>query len=251
MREVRLIDENGEQLGVLPTPEAMRVARERGMDLVEVAPMSAPPVCRLMDYGRFKYEQTKKERDAKKHSTKVELKEVRLRPKTDDHDIDFKTKNVLRFLKEGDKVKVTLMFRGREMAHPQIGRTILEGVAEAVRDLGQVERMPLMEGRTMTMIISPLKSKLPAGSGVATAPPAAPAATGEPAPVPPARPATAPAPAAGPAATPAAAPTHGATPSAGPAAAPTPAAGPAAPAPRPGPAARPASSPSSAPAASN
>jgi translation initiation factor IF-3 len=184
VREVRLIDENGEQLGVKPTPEALQLARERGVDLVEVAPMATPPVCRLMDYGRFKYEQTKKERDARKHATKVELKEVRLRPKTDDHDIAFKTRNVQRFLEEGDKVKVTLLFRGREMAHPQIGRTILENVAEQVRSLGQVERMPLMEGRTMTMIISPLKSKVapaasppPAGAATPAAPaPAAPAA---------------------------------------------------------------------------
>lgn len=168
VREVRLIDENGEQLGVLPTSEALRIARDRGLDLVEVAPMATPPVCRLMDYGRYKYEQTKRERDARKHATKVELKEVRLRPKTDEHDIDFKTRAVQRFLKDGDKVKVTLMFRGREMAHPQIGRQILEQMAEAVREFGQVERMPLMEGRTMTMILAPLKTK---------ASPAAPAAT--------------------------------------------------------------------------
>jgi translation initiation factor IF-3 len=144
---------------VQPTPEALRIARERGLDLVEVAPLATPPVCRLMDYGRFKYEQTKKERDARKHATKVELKEVRLRPKTDEHDIAFKTRAVQRFLEEGDKVKVTLLFRGREMAHPQIGRGILESLAESVRNLGQVERMPLMEGRTMTMIITPLKTK--------------------------------------------------------------------------------------------
>jgi translation initiation factor IF-3 len=167
---VRLIDENSEQLGVVPTIEALRIAREKNLDLVEVAPMAAPPVCRLMDYGRFKYEQTKKERDARKNATKVELKEVRLRPKTDDHDINFKTRAIQRFLEEGDKVKVTLVFRGREMAHPQIGRTILEGMAEKIRNLGQVERMPLLEGRQMTMIISPLKSKVPAGAAAANAP---------------------------------------------------------------------------------
>jgi len=164
VREVRLIDENGEQLGVIPTPEALRIARERNLDLVEVAPMAAPPVCRLMDYGRFKYEQTKKEREARKHATKVELKEVRLRPKTDEHDIDFKARAIQRFLEEGDKVKVTLMFRGREMAHPQIGRSILEGLAERVRGQGQVERMPLLEGRQMHMILSPLKAKAPPSS---------------------------------------------------------------------------------------
>src|SRR3954468_12951841 len=184
VREVRLIDENSEQLGVVPTIEALRIAREKNLDLVEVAPMAAPPVCRLMDYGRFKYEQTKKERDARKNSTKVELKEVRLRPKTDDHDIAFKTRNVQRFLEEGDKVKVTLLFRGREMAHPQIGRTILEAVAEQVRSLGQVERMPLLEGRTMTMIISPLKSKAGAPPAPAPAPvkPSAPGAAAAPVP---------------------------------------------------------------------
>jgi translation initiation factor IF-3 len=177
VREVRLINENGEQLGVKPTPEALQLARESGLDLVEVAPMATPPVCRLMDYGRFKYEQTKKERDARKHATKVELKEVRLRPKTDEHDIAFKTRNVQRFLEEGDKVKVTLLFRGREMAHPQIGRTILENVAEQVRSLGQVERMPLMEGRTMTMILSPLKSKSGSAGAAPPSPPPSGAAT--------------------------------------------------------------------------
>ena len=187
---MRVIDENGEQLGVLPTLDALRVARERGLDLVEVAPTAAPPVCRLMDYGRYKYEQTKKERDARKHATKVELKEVRLRPKTDEHDIAFKTRAVQRFLEDGDKVKVTLLFRGREMAHPQIGRGILETVAERVRTLGQVERMPLMEGRSMTMIITPLKSKAPAA-----APPSAPPgpAGAAPSPAPAAPPAPAPA----------------------------------------------------------
>ena len=197
VREVRVIDENGEQLGVLPTLDALRIGRERGLDLVEVAPTDIPPVCRLMDYGRYKYEQTKKERDTRKNATKVEIKEVRLRPKTDDHDIAFKTRNIQRFLEEGDKVKVTLVFRGREMAHPQIGRGILESIAEQVRSLGQVERMPLMEGRMMTMIIQPLKSKQPASAaapaasaptpsaappaGVPAAPPTAPPATPAPA----------------------------------------------------------------------
>jgi translation initiation factor IF-3 len=171
VREVRLIGEDGEQLGVLPTSEALRIARDRGLDLVEVAPTATPPVCRLMDYGRYKYEQTKKERDARKHATRIELKEVRLRPKTDEHDLDFKTRAVQRFLKEGDKVKVTLMFRGREMAHPQIGRQILEQVAEAVREFGQVERMPLLEGRAMTMILAPLKTR-PAATPAPTAAPA-------------------------------------------------------------------------------
>ncbi len=193
--EVRLIDEDGAQLGVVPTVQALEMARTRDLDLVEVAANAVPPVCKLLDYGRFKYEQTKKERDARKNSTRVELKEVRLRPKTDDHDIAFKTRAVQRFLEDGDKVKVTLLFRGREMAHPQIGRGILETVAEQVRTLGQVERMPLMEGRTMTMIISPLKSKVPASAHAAPAHAApAPAAPAPAAPAPGARAAAAPAP---------------------------------------------------------
>ena len=155
VREVRLIDENGEQLGVVATPEALRVARERNLDLVEVAPMAAPPVCRLMDYGRFKYEQTKKERDARKNATKVELKEVRLRPKTDDHDINFKAKAIQRFLEEGDKVKVTLRFRGREMVHQELGVAVLDRVKSDLNELAKVEAHPRMEGRQMTMVMAP------------------------------------------------------------------------------------------------
>lgn len=162
IREVRLIGDDGEQLGVVPTFEALQIARERGLDLVEVAPTAVPPVARLLDYGRFKYEQEKKDREARKNQKIVLMKEVRLRPKTDEHDIDFKSKQIERFVEEGDRVKVTLRFRGREMAHPGLGRQLLEEVAQRVKDVAAVERMPLMEGNTMTMILT--KAKAAAGA---------------------------------------------------------------------------------------
>lgn len=153
-REIRLIGEDGEQLGIMSVAEALRVARERELDLVEVAPTAVPPVCRLMDYGRYKYEQTKKEREAKKTQKIVLLKEVRLRPKTDEHDVQFKTRTIQRFLEEGDKVKVTVRFRGREMAHPQLGRQVLEEIISSLKSLAVVERTPVIEGKTMSMILS-------------------------------------------------------------------------------------------------
>lgn len=155
---MRLIGENGEQLGVVPTIEALGIARAKGVDLVEVAPTAVPPVCRLLDYGRFKYEQEKKEREARKNQKAVLMKEVRLRPKTDEHDVSFKSKQIERFVEEGDKVKVTLRFRGREMVHPNVGRALLEEVAERVKAVAMVERMPLMEGNTMTMILVKAKT---------------------------------------------------------------------------------------------
>jgi translation initiation factor IF-3 len=153
-----LIGDNGEQLGVLPTFEALQIARERGLDLVEVAPTAVPPVCRLMDYGRFKYEQEKKDREARKNQKITLMKEIRLRPKTDEHDIDFKAKQIERFVEEGDRVKVTLRFRGREIAHPGVGRQLLEDMANRVKEFAAVERMPLMEGNTMTMILTKAKT---------------------------------------------------------------------------------------------
>jgi len=128
------------------------------LDLVEVAPTAVPPVARLLDYGRFKYEQEKKDREARKNQKIVLMKEVRLRPKTDEHDIDFKSKQIERFIEEGDRVKVTLRFRGREMAHPGLGRQLLEEVADRVKTVAAVERMPLMEGNTMTMILTKAKA---------------------------------------------------------------------------------------------
>ncbi len=151
---MRVIGEEGEQLGVIPTVEALRMARERNVDLVEVAPTAIPPVVRLMDYGRFKYEQTRKEREARKNQKTVNIKEVRLTPKTDDHDLDFKTRAIQRFLEEGDKVKVSIRFKGREMAHPQLGRQLLDDIAKKLESTASIERTPVMEGRIMSIILS-------------------------------------------------------------------------------------------------
>lgn len=154
-----MVDENNAQLGVLPTFQALNLARERGLDLVEVAPTAVPPVCRILDYGKFKYEQSKKERDARKNQKQVQLREIRMKPKIDDHDIDFKTRTVEKLLKEGDKVKVTVMFRGREVTHPQIGRALLERIYAKVKDTGSLEKSPSLEGRHMTMILTPGAAK--------------------------------------------------------------------------------------------
>ncbi|GIW05246.1 MAG: hypothetical protein KatS3mg060_0051 [Dehalococcoidia bacterium] len=154
-REVRLIGENGEQLGILTLPQALQYARDRNLDLVEVAPTAVPPVCRLMDYARWKYEQAKKEREARKNQKSVLIKEVRFRPKIDDHDIDFKVKQILRFLGEGDKVKANVLFRGREMAHPQIAKQLLDSVLAQVKPFAVVEKPASMEGRSMSMILAP------------------------------------------------------------------------------------------------
>jgi len=159
VREVRLIGEDGEQLGIMPTLQALELARSKDLDLVEVAPNVVPPVCRLLDYGRFKYEQTKKEREARKNQKIVELKEVRLRPKIGEHDFEAKARRAEKFLEEGDKVKVTVLFRGRELAHPQLGRELLEQMAERLKDVSVVERSPMTEGRTLFMILT--KGKTP------------------------------------------------------------------------------------------
>jgi translation initiation factor IF-3 len=135
------------------------MARERGLDLVEVAPNAIPPVCRLMDYGKYRYEQSRKERESRKHQTTVELKEVRIRPKIDDHDLDTKGRQAARFLDAGDKVKVSVLFRGREMAHPEIGKGLLDQLSEGLRSHGSIEQAPKIEGRTMTMILAPLRQK--------------------------------------------------------------------------------------------
>lgn len=140
--------------------QALEMARERGLDLVEVAPNAIPPVCRLMDYGKYRYEQSRKERESRKHQTTVELKEVRIRPKIDDHDLETKGRNAAKFLDAGNKVKVSVLFRGREMAHPEIGRGLLEQLIEILREHGSVEQAPRIEGRTMTAIFAPLKQKL-------------------------------------------------------------------------------------------
>lgn len=139
----------------MATLEALRIAGERGLDLVEVAPTATPPVCRLMDYGKYKYEQTKKEREAKKNQKIVLLKEMRLRPKIAEGDLDFKTRLVQKFLEEGDKVKVTIVFRGRELAHPQLGRELLDTMVDKLKGVASLERQPLMEGKAMSMILAP------------------------------------------------------------------------------------------------
>lgn len=153
-REVRLIDENGEVVGLMSSMQANQIARERNLDLVEVSPMAVPPVCRLMDYGRFKYEQQKKENEARKRQKTSELKEIRMRPKTDDHDMAVKARKVEEFLGEGDKVKVAVVFRGREMAHPDLGRRLLDQMIVDLKNVAAVERPPMLEGRMMSMILT-------------------------------------------------------------------------------------------------
>ena len=156
-REVRLIGPSGDQLGIKPVPEALRMARGLELDLVEVAPNANPPVCRIMDYGKFKYEEGQKAKDARKKSTNVSVKEVKYRPKIGKGDFDTKTRNVIRFIEEGHKVKITLQFRGREMAHPELGTKILDEVLAAVGPAAKVDTQARLEGRNMSMTLSPDK----------------------------------------------------------------------------------------------
>jgi translation initiation factor IF-3 len=151
---VRVIDEEGNQLGVMPTANALRMAQERGFDLVEVAPTASPPVTRLLDYGQFKYEQARKEKEARRHQKSVEFKEVRLRVKIGKGDFDTKVKRAIRFLSEGDRVKVAVQFRGREVSHAYIGRDLLDRFAEQVAEYGSVDRAPVLEGRSMSMVLT-------------------------------------------------------------------------------------------------
>ncbi len=157
--EVRVITHDGEQLGVLSLREALEAAEARQLDLVEVSPMATPPVCRIMDYGKFKYQQSKKQQEAKKKQVQVQVKEVKIRPKTDDHDLDFKVKHVRRFLEEGNKAKVTLVFRGREITHQDIGRSVIEKFAAELADIAVVEVQPRVDGRQMFMIVAPKAKK--------------------------------------------------------------------------------------------
>lgn len=159
IREVRLIDEEGQQIGIIATRDAMEMARSKGLDLVEVAPNAVPPVCRIMDYGKFRYEQSRKERESRRHQHVIELKEVRIRPKIDDHDLETKGRQAAKFLDAGDKVKMTVLFRGREMAHPDIGKALLDQLADMLRPHGTIEQTPRLEGRAMTMMLNPLKQK--------------------------------------------------------------------------------------------
>ncbi|KAA5602980.1 translation initiation factor IF-3 [Blastochloris sulfoviridis] len=155
IREVQLIDQNGSNLGVTPTFEALKLAEEAGLDLVEVAPNSSPPVCKILDYGKYKFLEQKKAAEARKNQKIVEVKEIKLRPGIDDHDYDVKMKAMKRFFEEGDKVKVTLRFRGREMAHQDLGAKLLDRVKDDVGPLAKVEQDPKMEGKQMIMILAP------------------------------------------------------------------------------------------------
>jgi len=153
--EGRVIDGEGKQVGILAIRDALRLAEEQGLDLVEVAPGAAPPVCRIMNFGKYKYQQSKRTQEARKHQTVVQVKEVKFRPRTEEHDFQFKLRHVKRFLDEGDKVKVTLLFRGREIAHPEFGREMLSRILEELKDQIVVEQSPRLEGRNMVMILSP------------------------------------------------------------------------------------------------
>lgn len=147
--------EDGTQLGILSRDEALRLAEEKGLDLVEIAARSSPPVCRIMDYGRFKYEQSKKQKAARKHASSMELKEIKFRPKTEQHDMDFKVGHVRRFLEEGNKCRLVIVFRGREITHPETGLRVLNRVVEATQDIAAVEVRPSLEGKRMIMILGP------------------------------------------------------------------------------------------------
>jgi translation initiation factor IF-3 len=148
---------DGEQLGIMPTDKARAIAQEQGTDLVEVAPNAKPPVCRLMDYGKYLYEAQKRERDARKTQTKVEIKEIRLRPKTSDHDINYKVKQARGFLERGAKVRVRLRFRGREVTHPEVALELMSKIAEDLKDVSEIEKRPSKDGMTMLMILTPNK----------------------------------------------------------------------------------------------
>ena len=157
--EVRLIGKKGEQLGVFPLREALEIAREQNLDLVEVAPQADPPVCRLLDYGKYSYERARKAREARKQQKPVEVKEIRFRPKTGEHDVNFKVNRMRGFLEEGYKVKVRVLFRGREITHPEIAQEMLSKIATGLKDIAAVELYPRMEGRSMFMILTPTGKK--------------------------------------------------------------------------------------------
>ncbi len=151
---MRVIDDNGEQLGIMPPQQALVIAKQKELDLVEVSPTASPPVCRILDFGRYQYQEQKRAREAKKHQKTMELKEIKFRPKVDEHDYQFKKKHIERFLGDGDKVKATIFFRGREMAHPDIGRRILKRLVDELGELATQETVPRMEGNTMHTILS-------------------------------------------------------------------------------------------------
>ena len=154
-KEIRLIDENGEQLGIMSSRDAQKIADERKLDLVKIAPTAKPPVCRIMDYGKYKFDQAKKEKEARKKQKTVDVKELRLSPSIDTHDVQVKVKKAKEFLKNGDKVKVSIRFRGREIGHSKVGMTILENFAEQTSEFGMIDKEPKMEGKSLVMFLAP------------------------------------------------------------------------------------------------
>jgi translation initiation factor IF-3 len=181
---VRLIGPNNEQLGVVPTQRALAHAQDLGFDLVEIAPNSTPPVARILDFGKYRYAEQQKAKEAKKRQRSVTWKEIRITPKIDEHDIETKIKSASKFLDEGDKLKVTVRFRGRELAHPDRGRVLLLQVADRLKDHGIVERMPLLEGRSMIMVMNPIRRDAQGAPAPQTPPPTTPPAAGPAAPGP-------------------------------------------------------------------
>ncbi len=177
VREVRLVDPDGQQLGIKPLPEALSIARDLDLDLVEVAPNAAPPVCRIMDYGKFKFDEAQKAKESRRKAVNVGVKEMKYRPKIGPGDFDTKTRQVAKFLDEGHKVKLTIMFRGREVFHPELGKKILDRVAETIGDGGKVEAEPRLDGRNMTMVLAPQKRSKPSEPKVVDAPAASEAPT--------------------------------------------------------------------------
>ena len=174
VREVSVIDDDGEHIGTLPTEEALNMARDQDLDLVEVAPNANPPVCRIMDYGKHKYKASKKAHEAKKKQKIIHVKEVKFRPNTDRHDFDFKLRNVKRFLENGDKAKVVIFFKGREIVHREFGMRVLERVVEATEDTAVIEQQAKQEGRTLVMILAPKNTKTKKGGMIKTQPVAKP-----------------------------------------------------------------------------
>ena len=158
-RVVRVIGSDGEQLGIMSGREAQQLAYEKHLDLVEIAPTAKPPVCRIMDYGKYRYEQQKREKESRKKQKTFDIKEVKLRPGIEEHDFNVKFKNAVRFLEDGDKVKVTIMFRGRELSHPELGEVLLNKMAAQLKEMAVVERQPKLEGKNMIMIVAPKPSK--------------------------------------------------------------------------------------------
>jgi translation initiation factor IF-3 len=166
-----VIDDTGQQLGIMPPPQALAIARQKGLDLVEISPTAQPPVCRIMDYGKYQYQEQKRAREAKKHQHVVEVKEIKFRPKVDEHDYAFKKNHIQRFIEEGDKVKATIFFRGREMAHPEIGHRILMRLIADLADVAVPETQPRMEGNQMHTILTAKKGAKAASKPTAPATP--------------------------------------------------------------------------------